>query len=154
MVYDPQTPYTILQNASVDFATMQRIKRFARYWEMLANAGRFSFALKLLLENGSDSVFHHFLNFSDWLWQTTGKTHEFAMEKLVDLLHQHLTLVRGLPPLDVQNALLADYQTSGARGKPLCLAALLSTKANAPSFASTASFANRQARHVLQKTSS
>jgi coproporphyrinogen III oxidase-like Fe-S oxidoreductase len=30
MVYEPQTPYTILQNSTVDFATMQRIKRFAR----------------------------------------------------------------------------------------------------------------------------
>ena len=37
MAYDPLTPYTILQNSTIDFATMQRIKRFARYWEMVAN---------------------------------------------------------------------------------------------------------------------
>ncbi|HEY3048583.1 MAG TPA: radical SAM protein, partial [Polaromonas sp.] len=30
MAYDPQTPYTILQNSTIDFATMQRINRFAR----------------------------------------------------------------------------------------------------------------------------
>jgi radical SAM superfamily enzyme YgiQ (UPF0313 family) len=65
MVYDPQTPYTILQNATVDFQTMQRIKRFARYWEMVANSGRFVATLKLLLGDGS--AFNSFLNFSDWL---------------------------------------------------------------------------------------
>ena len=66
MAYDPQTPYTILQNSTVDFVTMQRIKRFARYWEMLANSGRFAASLKLLLEPGS--AFGNFLDFSDWLW--------------------------------------------------------------------------------------
>jgi hypothetical protein len=122
MVYEPQTPYTILQNSTVDFAAMQRIKRFARYWDMVANSGRFSAALKLLLQAGS--AFNHFLNFSDWLWQTTGKTHEFAHEKLVDLMHEHLVSVRGLRSADVQAALLADYAASGARGRPLCLALL------------------------------
>src|SRR5690606_13672600 len=59
MVYDPQTPYTILQNSTVDFSAMQRIKRFARYWEMVANSGRFSQGLALLLAPGS--AFGHFL---------------------------------------------------------------------------------------------
>ena len=123
MVYDPQTPYTILQNSTIDFTTLQRINRFARYWDMVANSGRFSLGLGLLVDGGS--AFQHFLGFSDWLWQTTGKTHEFALEKLLDLLHDHLVDVRGLPGDAVCAALLADYQASGARGKPGCLAALL-----------------------------
>ena len=148
MVYDPQTPYTILQNATVDFATMQRIKRFARYWELVANSGRFAASLKLLLAPGS--AFHHFLAFTDWLWQTTGKTHEFALEKLVDLLHEHLTAVRGLPALAVRSALLADYLASGARARPACLADLL-TAARTPDPVSLARpRAERQGRHVSQ----
>ena len=126
MVYDPQTPYTILQNATINFATLQRINRFARYWDMVANSGRFSRGLVLLL--GGGSAFNHFLAFSDWLWQSTGKTHEFALEKLLDLLHDHLVDVRGLPVEAVRAALLADYQASGARGKPWCLADLLAVK--------------------------
>jgi len=143
MVYDPQTPYTILQNATIDFATMQRINRFARYWEMLANSGRFSAALQLLLQPGS--AFHHFLNFSDWLWQTTGKTHAFALEKLVDVVFEHLTGVRGLNEGEVAQALLADYRASGARGRPQCLA----ERAAAPA-ASGKLRAERQGRHVSQ----
>lgn len=149
MVYDPQTPYTILQNSTVDFASMQRIKRFARYWEMVANSGRFAQGLALLLAPGS--AFHNFLAFSDWLWQTTGKTHEFALEKLVDLLFVHLTQVRALEPQQVAAALLADYQASGARGRPQCLAALLAGTQAAPSAAAGKARAERQGRHVGQQ---
>ncbi|MDB5932473.1 MAG: Radical [Polaromonas sp.] len=152
MAYDPQTPYTILQNSTIDFATMQRIQRFARYWEMVANSGRFARALGLLLAPGS--AFGHFLAFSDWLWQTTGKTHEFAYEKLVDLLHAHLTMVRGLDEGDVLAALAADYAASGARGRPACLADLLAagrakSPADSPALPAKPR-AERQGRHASQ----
>ncbi|WP_341923146.1 DUF4080 domain-containing protein [Polaromonas sp. YR568] len=149
MAYDPHTPYTILQNSTVDFATMQRIKRFARYWDMVANSGRFAVSLDLLLAPGS--AFGHFLAFSDWLWQTTGKTHEFALEKLVDLLFTHLTQVRLLDPQRVCAALLADYQASGARGRPQCLAALLGGPQKALSAAADKHGAQRQGRHLSQQ---
>ncbi|MDB5869030.1 MAG: Radical, partial [Polaromonas sp.] len=152
MAYDPQTPYTILQTSTIDFTTMQRIQRFARYWEMMANSGRFALALGLLL--GPGSAFGHFLEFSDWLWQTTGKTHEFAYEKLVDLLHAHLTTVRGLDEGAVLAALAADYAGSGARGRPACLAAVLAAgrAASAPGLLAAGGKlrAERQGRHVSQ----
>jgi radical SAM superfamily enzyme YgiQ (UPF0313 family) len=153
MVYDPQTPYTILQNSTVDFATMQRIKRFARYWDMVANAGRFALSLKLLLEGGPDkqpSAFANFLQFSDWLWQTTGKTHEFAHEKLVDLLFEHLTSTRGLALEQVRSALLADYQASGAHARPQSLAGLLGMQGHASGAGAANRRAARQSRHLNQ----
>ncbi|NDP63815.1 B12-binding domain-containing radical SAM protein [Polaromonas sp.] len=148
MAYDPQTPYTILQTSTIDFATMQRIQRFARYWEMVANSGRFALGLKLLL--GPGSAFRHFLAFSDWLWRTTGKTHEFAYEKLVDLLHAHLTSVRGLADDTVLAALLADYRASGARGRPQCLADLPGANAGPQAAAQQNRHAERQVRHLGQ----
>lgn len=147
MVYDSEPPYSILQNNAVDFATVQRIQRLARYWDLVANSGRFAQGLQLLL--AGPSAFAAFLAWSDWLWQTTGKTHEFAHEKLVDLLFAHLTEARGLDADTVCAALLADYRASGARGKPRCLAHLL----EAPAFASVgqaAPRAERQARHAQQ----
>ncbi|MEO6319037.1 MAG: DUF4080 domain-containing protein, partial [Polaromonas sp.] len=153
MAYDPQTPYTILQNSTIDFATMQRIQRFARYWEMMANSGRFSAVLRLLLRDGADSAgsaFGHFLAFSDWLWRTTAKTHEFALEKLVDLLFEHLTAVRGLAIDDVRAALLLDYRASGARGRPQSLAAVLGGNANPQAPSQENRRAERQLRHLSQ----
>ena len=148
MRYDPQTPYTILQTSTIDFVTMQRIGRFARYWEMVANSGRFALGLRLLLAPGS--AFGHFLAFSDWLWMTTGKTHEFAYEKLVDVLHAHLTSVRGLAVEPVRAALLADYRASGARGRPQCLADLLDAKTGPQAAAHENRRAGRQLRHIGQ----
>ena len=147
MVYDPQTPYTILQNSTVDFVQMQRIKRFARYWDLVANSGRFTQSLKLLL---AGFAFQNFLNFSDWLWQTTGKTHEFAHEKLVDLMHEHLVGACGINTEEVQSALLADYLASGARGRPQSLALLLSSLQTAMPKAPK-HLAQRQARHAPLK---
>jgi hypothetical protein len=113
------------------------------------NSGRFSLGLDLLL--GGGSAFNHFLGFSDWLWQTTGKTHEFALEKLLDLLHDHLVGARGLPEDAVRAALLADYRASGARGKPRCLAGLLALERTTPRRDLTQDARKkRQGRHVEQ----
>ncbi|MGA8784968.1 MAG: B12-binding domain-containing radical SAM protein, partial [Polaromonas sp.] len=93
----------------------------------------------------------HFLGFSDWLWRTTGKTHEFALEKLVDLLHEHLTAVRGLADEEVRAALMADYRASGARGRPQCLADLLSAERVVLPAGAGKLRAERQGRHANQQ---
>src|ERR1700722_13667707 len=41
MVYSPHPPYEVLRTAAIDFATMQRMRRFARYWDLVANSGNF-----------------------------------------------------------------------------------------------------------------
>ncbi|MDB5965819.1 MAG: hypothetical protein JWQ72_2319, partial [Polaromonas sp.] len=148
MAYDPQPPYTILQNSTVDFATVQRIHRFARYWEMIANSGRFARGLTLLL--GPGSAFGRFLAFSDWLWQATGKTHEFAYEKLMDLVSQHLVEVRGLEAGEVRAGLQADYDASGARGMPKCLMDAAAASQPLAARARTPG-TDRQTRHLGQQ---
>jgi len=64
---------------------MQRLVRFARYWDLVANSGRFPQALPLLL---GDSPFAHFLAFSDWLYATTRKTHQIALDRLFDQVYR------------------------------------------------------------------
>jgi len=49
MVYAAQAPYTVQHTGVVDAATLQRFSRFARYWDLLANSGRFAQTLALLL---------------------------------------------------------------------------------------------------------
>ncbi len=41
MVYNPHPPYEILQNKLIEFATMQKLRRFARYWDLVGNSGNF-----------------------------------------------------------------------------------------------------------------
>ena len=47
--FNPDPPYNILATNVIDFATMQRLSRFSRYWDIVANSGRFSRTLPLLL---------------------------------------------------------------------------------------------------------
>jgi radical SAM superfamily enzyme YgiQ (UPF0313 family) len=41
MLYNPHPPYEVLQNRLIDFATMQKLRRFARYWDLVGNSGNF-----------------------------------------------------------------------------------------------------------------
>ena len=48
MIYAPHPPYEILSTRDIPFADMQRMRRFARYWDIVANSGNFTGTLKLL----------------------------------------------------------------------------------------------------------
>jgi radical SAM superfamily enzyme YgiQ (UPF0313 family) len=111
--FSPQPPYNILATDRIDFATMQRLSRFARYWDLVANSGRFARSLPLLL---GEAPFASFLAFADALYAATGRTHAIANERLYEHLHAHL-LARGVAPQTATDALAADYLASGARGK-------------------------------------
>ena len=114
MRYNPQPPYTILSNNQIDFATMQRLTRFARYWDMIINSGRFKHSQALLL---GDDVFENFMQLCDWLHAATGQTHEFALERLFNLVHQFLTEAKQYAADEVVAALLEDYRRSGLKGQ-------------------------------------
>ncbi len=153
MVYDESPPYTVQQTGAVTADEMQRFTRLARYWDLIANSGRFKKSLRLLLDHGS-SPFQEFLDFSDWLWRTTQKTSGLTPEALVDHLFDYLTTARSIDPQRARETLLADYLQSGARAKPKVLQALLTRRALAGGAASLpppsmgVRLAERQARHV------
>ena len=119
MRYNPHPPYNILATDRIGFATMQRLSRFARYWDMVANSGRFSRALPLLLE---DDPFGRFLRFSDWLYGKAGQTHQIALDRLYDLVFDALWEEFGVAQDAARTTLGSDYAASGARGAPRFLA--------------------------------
>jgi len=112
--FNPDAPYNVLSTDRVSFSEMQRIARFARYWELVGNSGRFQRALPLLV---GDRPFERFLRFADWLYARTGKTHEFALERLHQFVFDFLTGELGVERGAAGGTLLADYQASGARGR-------------------------------------
>ncbi|MDD2884025.1 MAG: DUF4080 domain-containing protein [Dechloromonas sp.] len=144
MVYDPESPYSVQQTAAVPAADIQRFTRLARYWDLLANSGRFPQTLPLLLT--APSPFAALLAFSDWLWQSTASTSRLTPETLVDRLFDYLTHVIGLDPEHVRQRLLSDYQGSGARANPACLQGLLKGRAK-PVAHGCKGLAHRQERH-------
>jgi len=107
MLYSPLPPYEILQNSHLDFATMQRLRRFARYWDLIANSGRFVETTPKIW--GDASPFWSFLRFSDWLYTRTRQTHNIALSRLTGLLEQYLGASR-----EVQAALERDSHRAAA----------------------------------------
>ena len=117
MRYNPLPPYNILSNRDLDFVTLQRLNRFARYWDLIGNSGRFPNTLPLLL---GDLPFERLMAFSDWLWSHSRQTYQIALERLYDLVHTWLAL-QTPPHHALAELLAADYRSSGARGAPAFL---------------------------------
>jgi radical SAM superfamily enzyme YgiQ (UPF0313 family) len=105
MVYDPYPPYTVLATKQVDFPTMQRLVRFARYWDLVANSGRFANTTRVLL---GEAPFDNFMAFSDWIYTKTDATHRIALEKLAKLVQEWLQL-RGMAREEAAALLASDY---------------------------------------------
>lgn len=88
MKYNPDPPYDILQTSTVDYFLIRRINRFARYWDMIVNSGRFSATIDFWLDQ---NAFEQFLTLSDSIFERCGQTHKIELKRLFRLVHQTLT---------------------------------------------------------------
>ena len=95
MVYSPYPPYELRRNGLLDFFTMQRLRRFARYWDLVANSGVFAETSALIC--AGPSPFNQFLAFSDWLYIRTGQTHAIARGRLMELINIYIIEVLKRP---------------------------------------------------------
>ncbi len=132
LVFDPAPPYTILATDRLDFATMQRLVRFARYWDLVANSGRFATTLPTLL---ADAPFARFIAFSDWLYAKTDATHRIALDRLAVLVTQWLCL-QGADHIEVASLIAQDH------------AGKVASSVSRRSKTVTAVVPQRQARHL------
>ena len=114
MRYHPSPPYTVLSTSAIPFEPMQRMARFARYWDLIANSGRFTNALPLILDL---YPFTRFMQLSDWLFATTGQTHQIRLPRLCILLYQALCGPLNHPEAPARDAIEADYARSGHKGR-------------------------------------
>ncbi len=141
MRYAETAPYEVIATGLIDEAAMQRIKRFARYWDLLANSGRFPRALPRML---GAAPFERFMAFSEALYAATGRTHAIAGEALYGEVYAWLTR-HGTPAADAAALLALDYADSGARGR-LPFAAAAPTRRSAA--ADRKAVPERQRRHL------
>ncbi|MDB5907414.1 MAG: B12-binding radical protein [Massilia sp.] len=130
MVFDPYPPYTILATRDIDFSNMLRLVRFARYWDLVANSGRFVNTIEQML---GGAPFDNFMAFSDWIYSETDATHRIALERLAALVAQWLQ-VRGMDKAAALELVGSDY------------AGRVDAPADKPKLAAAAPL--RQARHL------
>ncbi|HKW29392.1 MAG TPA: radical SAM protein [Verrucomicrobiae bacterium] len=174
MVYSPHPPYEILLNQLMDFTTMQKLRRFARYWDLVGNSGNFIETTPLIwgghgvppsggpagasadrqppkAGTSNPSPFHAFLHFSEWLYGRTGRTDSIALTRLLELLFEFLTRELRLDTKQVAETLWRDYRRTGRRDKPVFLKDFLPMGDTTISLLKTkAALPKRQARHLAQ----
>jgi radical SAM superfamily enzyme YgiQ (UPF0313 family) len=114
MIYAPHPPYEILSTRDIPFEQMQRMRRFARYWDIVANSGHFTSTLKLLWQKAA-SPFTEFLRFSDWLHARLGRTHQIALHVLAQSLFEFLATECALDSDLAASTLEADWHRTPSR---------------------------------------
>ncbi len=117
--YNPEPPYDLLENRDLDFATMARLRRFSRHWDLFHNSGLFRETLPLLWHDASP--FTAFLGFSDALHRRGTGTSGIARRRQFDLLGEHL-IGTGTDPETVRESLRRDHLRSGMPEVPAVLA--------------------------------
>jgi radical SAM superfamily enzyme YgiQ (UPF0313 family) len=175
MVFNSHPPYEIVQNRLIDFVTMQKLKRFARFWDLVGNSGNFIRTTPLIWSgagqgNGSapapaessvalcfdpqpgppeSSPFQAFMSWSEWLHAQIGRTDSIALVRLMELLFKFLVEVNRLDPGFVAEAIWQDYRAGGRRDKPGFLTNFLpKTEPREVPRMQIGSLPKRQARHV------
>ena len=104
-IYTAQPPYEVLANSHIPFMEMNRLKRFARYWTIIGNSGRFQQSLSHFTKQASP--FHAFLQFSDWLFTTCNRTNNISYNNMLQYIGRYWSIEH---QTDVYASLIQDYQ--------------------------------------------
>lgn len=116
--FNPSPPYSIISSDTVSFEDVQFVSRFARYWDLIGNSGRFKATLPLLL---GDQAFANFGQLTKSLYDHTGQTHKISLLRLYDFVYEMGVVALGLESESLKKAISDDFQRSGLKSIPKCL---------------------------------
>ncbi len=116
MRYSPTPPYTILSTRDIDFNTLQAVNRFARYWDMIANSGRFKHTLPLILGDENHSAFERFMTLTRAFHNSAGSTWKISLARLYKLIFETLINELKTDQSRVLETLQKDFEQSRQKG--------------------------------------
>jgi radical SAM superfamily enzyme YgiQ (UPF0313 family) len=119
MVYSDLPPYDILKNDLIDYKTIQKMKRFARFWDLVYNSGNFTRTFPLLVDEGK--VFDGFDAFSEWVYSQTQSTWKISLDRLAKLLFEYLVSMKSRDEAGVAAAMIDDLTRIKGRKLPAYL---------------------------------
>ena len=120
MLYSQHAPYEILSNRLLSFAQIHRLKRMARFWDLVGNSGNFQASLQKMLDL-QPSAFFEFYRFSEWLFENENRRHGIALSRLFERVFEYLTDERGEDKAEIATILWSDYTRAGRRDRPAFL---------------------------------
>lgn len=120
MRFSDYPPYEVLSTRDLSFEDVQRMGRFARYWDLVANSGNFIETRAVLLSTNA-SAFASFMEFSDWLYGATGRRASISLKNLTELLFTYMTESAGFNRQQIGELLARDYLRGGRSDLPTAL---------------------------------
>jgi hypothetical protein len=148
MIYSPHPPYEVLRTRDIDVGMMARLRRFAKFWDVVANSGNFVESTPLLWEH--TEPFAGVLAFSDWLYDHEKRTHGLSLIRLMERLLEFLTEEGAVPAAQVAERLWQDYQRGGRSDRPRMFEGY---ELSPPIHKRTANNApRRQSRHIVESS--
>ena len=121
MKFSEEPPYEVLQTKDVTFKELQKMGRFARYWDLVANSGNFVESRALLLAT-KETPFEAFFEFSEWLFSQVGRRASINLKTLADLVFTYVVEVSGGERDAVGRVVARDYMRGGRSDLPRSLA--------------------------------
>jgi hypothetical protein len=142
-------PYEVVSTRDVSFEDLQRIGRFARYWDLVGNSGNFLEARPLVLATQC-SPFVSFMHFSDWLFKKLGRRSAIQLKTLTEQLFFYLIEQYPAQRDQIGCALVRDYQRPGRSDLPEALKVYRSSEADGDRSAPLPVTLKRQRRAAAQ----
>lgn len=151
MVYQEHPPFQILSTKTLGFAEMQKMTRFAKFWDLYANSGQFKNFVGFLKERSTQkseaSFFRQFESFADFLSERHALSFGLSLLTLTESAWVYLREREGIADGIAREILLKDYTQEGKREAPPFLRTE-SLQARKKALSRELRFNKRQQRHL------
>jgi len=115
MQYSTTPPYEIMQNKHIDYLEMQKIKRFARYFEMYYNNENFDKIIPFIWKINPNSRYDSFMQFVDYIWDNYAQTHKISYIRQVKIMFEFLCEKLPSEIKNIAQAMLDDFHKKPGR---------------------------------------
>jgi radical SAM superfamily enzyme YgiQ (UPF0313 family) len=116
MVYSDIPPYDIVKNDLISFSSLQKMKRFSRFWDIAYNSGNFRSSVEYIWGDGS--VYEGFFAFSEWIYEQTESTWQISLNRFSELIFNYLTSVLGYDTTLIADSIISDIARVKGRKIP------------------------------------
>ena len=110
------SPYEVIETRELTFFSLQRLKRFGRFVELLHNRGKLAETVGLLLIEGSP--YKTFSKVNEYFYERFSRAHDISLENMARALADFLVEECGQDEDDVLALLRNDFQRLGRRRLP------------------------------------
>lgn len=156
MVYANHPPFQILRTKNLDFATLQVMNRFAKYWDLYANSGSFKHFVATLRDRATrredQSFFWEFFAFNEFLTARYSQSFGISQVSLFESAYVYLTEILEWPKEAAKDLIMLDYALTGKGDLPKFFKESVAKPKPTGEEVAKSAIPKRQQRHLAGKS--